>query len=381
MNRDARILISGAGIAGLTCAIWLGRSGFKPVVVEKAPRIRADGFIISFSHHAYRFAQQLGLMPALRERDARILSSSYHDRSGRALLTLDYERLFAGVDVLQIMRDDLETVLFDNARDLAEFRFDTTATRIDQAKRRVDVTFSDGRQESFDLMIGADGLHSATRELAFDATEFNRQYLGLSCAAYRLPNFLAMRQKFETHMEASRYMVIFTSQGNDLAAVFVWASDMASAPPAEQRWQHLCEMYDGAADLVAQTLAHRPDESPIYMDPLIQIELPSWHKRRVVVLGDAAHCLTLLSGQGASAAFSDASRLSLALAEHEPEDAFRIYENAMRPIITELQPTTRRIARWYVPRSPLRHAARDAMLRYLPESAFRALFRYKYTKA
>ena len=381
MNRDARILISGAGIAGLTCAIWLGRSGFKPVVVEKAPRIRADGFIISISHHAYRFAQQLGLMPQLRERDAQVRASSYHDATGRALLTLDYQRLFDGVDVLQIMRDDLQTVLFDNARELAEFRYGTSATHIKQVKRRADVTFSDGREESFDVVIGADGLHSATRDLTFDATEFNRRHLGLFCAAYRLPNFRDMRQKFETHMEASRYMVLHTTREGDLSTVFVWAEGAPAAPPAGQRWAHLRETFGGAPKVVQQVLDNRVDDSAIYMDPLIQIELPTWHKGRVVIVGDAAHSLTLLSGQGASAALSDASRLSLALADREPEDAFRLYESTMRPITSELQPSTRRLARWYVPRSGLRHALRDGMMRYLPDAAFHALFRYKYTKA
>ncbi len=165
MKRGSRILISGAGVAGLASAIWLGRAGFRPVVVERAPGIRAEGYIVSIAHNAYRFAAELGLLDGLRRRQSDILGSSYHDGSGRQLMHLDYQKLFKGLDIVQIMRDSLESLLYEAAKEAADYRFDVTATKIGQQGEAVQVHFSDGRQEEYDLVIGADGLHSAVREL------------------------------------------------------------------------------------------------------------------------------------------------------------------------------------------------------------------------
>ena len=381
MRANTRVLISGAGIAGLTSAIWLGRHGFRPVVVERAAGVRADGFIISFSHHSYRFAEELGLLPRLRATSAGIRASSYHDRYGSALLKLDYQRLFDGVQVVQIMRDDMQTLLFDEAKELVEFRFGTEIEAIDQTGQHAEVTFNDGSSEVFDVVIGADGLHSAVRTLSFDPDEISHCHLGLGCAAFKLDNVLGLRHKFETHMERNRYMVVFNDRHDGLAAVFVWQTDMSSPPPQEDRQAILCAAFDGAPSVTAQVLDMFPADAGVYMDPVVQVMLPQWHSQRVVLLGDAAHCMTLLSGQGASAAFTGASRLCKALIDLPPVAAFARYEQEQRPMVDAVQPLTRNAVKWYVPGSRWRELARDSAMRYLPDWYFHRYFKSKYTKA
>ncbi|MCG8544811.1 MAG: FAD-dependent monooxygenase, partial [Alphaproteobacteria bacterium] len=348
MEKSSHILISGAGVAGLASAIWLGQNGFRPVVVEKAPEVRAHGFLISLSHHAFHFAESLNLIPALQARNVGIVASSYHDETGASMLDLDYRRLFDGISILQIMRDDLQEALYESARDVADFRFSTTVTGIDQDAGGADVTFNDGSTGRFDLVIGADGLHSAVRDLAFGPKDVIRHPLGLCCAAYRLPNVFGMDRKFETHMEKDRYLALFTTRSDDIAGVFVWASDAMEAPAPDARWPWLRDAYAGSAARIQGVIDNYPGNGLMYMDPLFQVDMPCWHKGRVVMAGDAAHCMTLFSGRGASVAFAGACRLARALVEHPVERALQQYDAELRPIVSRIQPATRSAARWYV---------------------------------
>ena len=122
-------------MAGLTCAIWLARHGFKPIVIEKAPEIRADGFIVSLSHASYHYAKRLDLFDKIAAKNSGIRESSYHDRRGKAMLTLDFRDLFRGVDVVQIMRDDLEDILYEVAKEQIEVRLGTSIKSIEQSQK------------------------------------------------------------------------------------------------------------------------------------------------------------------------------------------------------------------------------------------------------
>jgi 2-polyprenyl-6-methoxyphenol hydroxylase-like FAD-dependent oxidoreductase len=381
MKKNSRIMISGAGVAGLTCAIWLGRNGFRPIIIEKSPEIRADGYIISLSHKSYHYARELGILPELLNCNTGIKHSSYHNRTGRAMLTLDYRDLFAGVDIVQVMRDELEMVLYNEAKDKAEFRFDLSANSIRQDNEKVHVEFNNGAQEEFDLVIGADGLHSVTRELAFVQEDINKIYLDRFSAAYKLENVVGLVDKFENHMEKDRYMCAYTTGKGDLACVFVWKDYDRQAPEPAKRPEKLRSIFHGCPEFVQKILGQCPEDKPIYMDPLIQINMKSWSKGRVVLAGDAAHCLTLLSGQGASSAFWGASSLSKALIEYEPREAFRLYEEELMPVINKVQPATRKATGWYVPSHILKYYLRDMIMTCMPNSFFQSYFKKKYTAA
>ncbi|MEM7541801.1 MAG: FAD-dependent monooxygenase [Pseudomonadota bacterium] len=380
MQAKPRVLISGAGVAGLTCAIWLGRAGFRPTIVERANDVRADGYIVSLSNKSYSFAVELGLLDTLRAAAAGIKESAYHHRSGRAMLELDYQALFRGVDIIQIMRDDLQRVLYDAACADADFKFSDSIAKLTNSNDGVDVSFESGTSERYDLVIGADGLHSNTRSLAWPEQEIQKQYLGLFSAAYRLPNVLGLRDRFENHMEQNRYMCVYTTRAGDLACVFIWQRDDHEAPDPRRRRELLLKDYTGAPRAAQQVLEQCPD-GLFYMDPLIQIDLASWSNKRVVLLGDAAHCMTLLSGQGASAAFWGASELCKALATQSIGDAFAHYQRALQPTIAVKQPATLNAARWYIPGSPFRYKTRDALMTCLPDLFFQHYFRKKYTSA
>lgn len=380
MQADAKILICGAGIAGLTAAIGLARHGMKAVIVERAPDVRADGYIISLSHRSYRYAEALGLMSEIRRRSVGVTASSYH-RGRTTLLEFNYERLFAGVDVVQIMRDDLQDILYAEARDLAEIRFGTTIASIDHGAEDTVVTFSDDRSERFDAVIGADGLHSIVRELSFSPSDVSHRHLGLCSAAFRLPNIAGLSHKFETHMERDRYMVMFTTPQNGLAAVFVWATTMAQAPPATQRRNVLSQAFAGTGEIPAAVLEHCPADGAFYMDPLIQVRMANWHQAQSVLVGDAAHCMTLLSGQGATMAFTGACALAEQLVALPAKQAFAAYQADLQKTVIDVQDRTRKVSHWYVPRSWWRQSARDLGMRVFPATWFERHFQTKYSRA
>lgn len=381
MNKSAPVLISGAGVAGLTAAIWLGRAGFRPIVIEQAQDIRADGYIVSLSHRSYRFAQKLGLLSELRARGAGVRASSYHRAGNGALLELDYERLFSGVEVVQIMRDDLQDILYSKARELAEFRFGTSINAIKHGEEQAQVALSDGSHETFEVVIGADGLHSAVRSASFNNQAVEHHYLGLCSAAYDLPNILALEHKFETHMERDRYVVVFTTPKKRLATVFVWSTTMREAPSSGERHTTLLEAYVDTPPFVRQILNHCPTDGMFYMDPLIQVRMRNWYQGQSVLVGDAAHCMTLISGQGATMAFTGACVLAEKLVDYSPANAFLAYQNELAPIVSDVQDRTRTIARWYVPRSSGRQIVRDLAMRLLPAAFFEKHFRNKYSRA
>ena len=380
MDKQSKILISGAGVAGLTCAIWLARHGFKPIVIEKAPEIRADGFIVSLSHASYHYAKRLDLFDKIAAKNSGIRESSYHDRRGKAMLTLDFRDLFRGVDVVQIMRDDLEDILYEVAKEQIEIRLGTSIKSIEQSQT-AQVTFENGKEEEFDVVIGADGIHSNTRSLVFPESDVERRFLGLFSSAYRLPNVIGLKARFENHMERDRYMCVYTTRRDDLACLFIWRSDKKEAPQPDLRRQELEDYYQGAPSIVEQVIAEFPSDYPVYMDPLIQIDIKQWYNNNVVLLGDAAYCLTLLSGQGASTAFWGACCLAEALVTQKKEQAFATYDKTLRPVVAEIQPATRMAAKWYIPRTRALYVARDSAMRYLPNAFFQRYFRQKYSRA
>lgn len=381
MKKGSKILISGAGIAGLCAGIRLAKAGMEPVIIEKATSTRAGGYLVALSHQAYIYAEEMGLMPDLRAYDLHIRSSSYHDRTGRNILDLDYSKMFEGLHIVQMMRDDLANVLYEHAKTMVDIRFGDTITALDDDGKKVRAEFASGTSEEFDAVIGADGAHSGVRQLVFDESEYTNHYLDLHCAAFRLPNVLDIQAKFETHMERERYMATFNTREDDIAAVFVWEHTDRKLPDYKDRKTHLLNSYEGTSAAIAKVLPHCPENEPFYMDVLSQIDMPVWHKGRSVVIGDAGHCLTLFSGRGAAAAFAGACRLCDALIEAEvPQEAFAAYEAEMRPIIDDIMPATRGAVKWYVPVSLKNYLLRDNLMRFVPNMIFRQYFKMKYSK-
>ncbi len=182
------MLISGGGIAGLTLAYWLHHHGLQPTGIEQAPHLRTAGYAIDFGGSGWDVADHMHLISALRQRENTVPFFIFKDSAGCTLASLPTAVfLHAFQDkMVQIIRPDLEAVLYETIRDTVPIRFGTSSQQIEQLSDYVVVTFTDGAQATFDL-VGTDGMHSNVRRLVFGDERQFAMYLGYYFSTFPVP--------------------------------------------------------------------------------------------------------------------------------------------------------------------------------------------------
>ncbi len=350
-----RILISGAGIAGLTCAWWLARYGERPLVVEKAGRERTGGYMMDFFGNGWLVAERMSLLDRIRAVRYPISNMQFVNESGRPFFGVPIERLRRGFDrrYTFLLRSDLEHILLRAAEgERVDIRYDTSITNIEEnAGRRPVATFSDGTEDRFDVVIGADGVHSNVRHLAFGPESRFSRFLGYAVAAFRAPNRYPVGQSFKIYQEPDRQAGFYPLSAETMDAVFVFRLPDKSEATGRTAKEVLAEHYRGAGWIVEEVIASTPDENITFFDMLDQIVLPHWSRGRVVLTGDACACLTLIAGQGASMAMLESYLLArfLRRSPDDPASAFRQYEALLKPDIEKRQHRAEIFAKRFIP--------------------------------
>ncbi len=348
-----RVLISGGGVAGLTCAYWLYRTGHTPVVVERAQAGPTGGYGIDLSGTGYTIADQMGILDQLAARQLRVGPVAFVDAADRITARLDRplaEKVLRG-PYLALMHTTLEEVLANAVRDKVEVRYQQSIGKVQQCDGGVAVTFADGTQDSFDALVGADGVHSRTRELVFGSELRWARHFGFSMACYPVPDITGLTDIRAHFTEPGRQTVLYpTDTAGTSIALFLYRARPHGSIPRSERGARLRTAYTGSGWHTPELLAHAPDDG-FFMDTLTQIEMPGWHRGRVVLIGDACGALTLTSAQGASVAMAGGYLLAKALAAHPLDHtaAFTAYEARLRPFVTERQRRARTFARGLVP--------------------------------
>ncbi|MBN9609847.1 MAG: hypothetical protein BGO26_18045 [Actinobacteria bacterium 69-20] len=361
-----KVLISGGGIAGLTCAYWLFQKGHTPVVVERAEAGPVGGYGIDFSGTGYEVAGRMGLRDQLAARQLRSDSITFVHAVEGVTARLNrrlVEKVLRG-PYLALMHSTLEDVLAAAIRDKVEVRHRQSIAAVHQSDARVDVTFADGAQASFDVLVGADGVHSRTRELVFGAEPRWARHLDFSMACYPVPDIPGLADTRTHFTEPGRQTVLYpTDKVGTSIALFLYRSGPHGSIPRAERAARLRATYTDSGWHTAQLLGHVPDDG-FFMDTLTQIEMPRWHCGRVVLIGDACGALTLTSAQGASLAMAGGYLLAEALAAHprDHETAFAGYEEQLRPVVAERQRRARTMARGLVPATRVGLAAQRLIM-------------------
>lgn len=349
-----RVLISGGGIAGLTAAYWLEQFGFTPIVVERAPAVRHSGYGIDFFGTGYDVAERMNIISALAARQLRTnaLAMVNSDDQVLAKLHVDAMRRALNNKYMPLMHYTLEQVLYDAVRERVEVRLGNSIQSVSQTDKQVQVTFERGAPEAFDLLIGADGIHSNVRALVFGPEENFSHYMGYYLASYMIPHGLD-DQLWKLYPEAKRQAAIYSSERpHEAVAFFIWEQPDEGTLPREKRLQRLHEKFDDAGWITGQMLAYANETTDIFADSVTQIRMKGWSRGRIVLTGDACDCLTLISGQGASMAMGSSYILAQELQRNENySDAFAYYENRMRPQVELRQEKAKALAKTFVPDS------------------------------
>jgi 2-polyprenyl-6-methoxyphenol hydroxylase-like FAD-dependent oxidoreductase len=365
-----RVLVVGAGLAGLTLALCMERNGHEAIVLERSPGLRGAGYMIDFFGSGYDAAERLGLLRELEAIHYPIARLSFLKRDGSTRFDVSYEtmRQLLGGRHFNFMRGDLERVLFENLR-RTQVRFGSSVDSFVQQDDGIEVTLSDGSQERTDLLVGADGIHSRIRSLAFGEEDRFVRQLGYRTAAFIFddPDMQAeIGDAFATLTVPRRQVALYPIRGGKVATFWVHKSDTAIPnASAEAAAKELRDVYGDLGWLIPKVLDRGDESKSTYLDTVAQVIMPRWSAGRVVLLGDACHCVSLLAGQGASMALGGAFVLADEIGRSRADipTALSRYEQRLRPAILKKQKAGRHIARWFVPENRARLAVRDAVMK------------------
>jgi 2-polyprenyl-6-methoxyphenol hydroxylase-like FAD-dependent oxidoreductase len=364
------VLISGAGVAGPALAYWLNRGGLAVTVVERAPGLREGGHAVDFRGEAHLgVLRRMGVLEAIERRRTGMGAMYYVNEAGRRVSRMPAD-LFAG-DV-EILRSDLARVLYDaTAPAGVEYRFGDAIAALREEPGGVTVEFERGPAARYDLVIGADGLHSAVRALAFGPPEQYVHPLGLHCAIFPVENFLGLDHTAEAYRVASRVVIVTSANHNAEARAQLFFPSPAGdhdRRDLDVRRRAVAEAFAGVGWHTPRLLAAMGQRPELYLDAVAQVRMPRWSAGRVALLGDAAYSPCLLSGMGSGLAVVGAYVLAgeLLRAGGDHAAAFGAYERVMRPYAERAQQGAEGISKMMVPQGRLLTALLNQYIKLIP---------------
>ncbi|GAA5156908.1 MULTISPECIES: FAD-dependent monooxygenase [Amycolatopsis] len=376
------ILISGASIAGPSLALWLGRHGHRTTVVERAPALREGGQAVDFRGNQLEVLRRAGLLDEVRRHRTDMGPLVALDETGRHVAALPPEFMSGEVEIL---RGDLSRVLYDATKDRTEYVFGDWITSLREDADGVDVTFAHGAPRRFDLVLGADGLHSGVRALTFGPETRFRTDTGYSFAGFSAPDHLGLDRKALMYNVPGRGVMVSGIRGTGRIGVGFWfrAEGLEyDRHDVEQQKKIVHDLYRDLGWEVPKLLEALRDAEEVYFDSTCQIHLERYTRGRVALVGDAAWG----AGPGGGgtglammAAYVLAGELAAAGGDHRV--AFARYEREVRPAAEAGLKQARNAGSFLAPETAAKIRGRNRTYRMLSRQPMLALFLWLTVRA
>jgi 2-polyprenyl-6-methoxyphenol hydroxylase-like FAD-dependent oxidoreductase len=368
-----RVIVSGAGIAGLALAHWLDRIGATTILIERAPRFQPLGHYISLKGNGVEMVRRMGILAACEARAAPI-EEVYFYTARRRLLRRERTAALAKTlgGYILFRRADLQASLYELVRERADIRFGTEIAAVRPVADGVEVSLDDGRTERGDLLVGADGIHSGVRRLVF-GEGFERplggHYIAITQALrHGLPPVV------HSYVSTERMVNLFPVAPDSLSAV-VYVGAKAGPPPHHDPLamrDYLLATCRGFPDEVCRALSSIAANDFVFSDAIAQVAMARITQARCALIGDAAHCPTFLSGMGSSLALQDAHVLAGCLARSPADIATALahYEEVMTPIARRYRDSAVSAHAVFLKSGPFKATVRNIALRLVPDRLF-----------
>jgi len=355
--KGKKVLVSGASFAGLSMAYWMNRMGYEVTVVEVGGHLKMGGSPVDIKGSTIDIVKRMGLFEQIKANRLRLELTEFKNaddvtESARILINPGEEQ---SDDEFEIERDTLLNMLFDSIKNDVAIIFNNSIIGLHETKDNIEVTFKDGTQGIYHLVLGCDGIHSAVRKIWFGSEATYSHFLG-QYFFITIVDKLLIRQNTLQMYSAPNKGVMLNAYNNKTDIVFTFRSE--NEIPYDYRDKEaqraiIFEQFAGQGWRTAALLEEVQHLKTFYFDKFCQIKMPSWTKGRVALVGDAGYCASPAAGMGGSLAIIGATALSDALEKHKGnyELAFQDYNKDLRPFITEVQTEAESTLEYLLPRT------------------------------
>jgi 2-polyprenyl-6-methoxyphenol hydroxylase-like FAD-dependent oxidoreductase len=351
------VLIAGAGIAGPALAFWLKAAGFEPTIVERAPALRSGGYVIDFWGLGYDLAERMGLLAEINRIGYRVREMRIVNNAGRRVAGFGTEVFSELTDgrYVTLQRSGLSRLLFERLNGQVESMFGDGIVALEEQADCVRVQLEHGGERRFDLVIGTDGLHSSVRKLVFGPQSKFEKHLGYAVAAFEANGYRSRDEDaYLMYGRPGRMLGRFTLRDDRALFLFVFVANRAELPATHEAQKTLLrDLYGRGGWECTKILRELDRAEELYFDSVSQIQMPTWSRGRVALVGDAAFCVSLLAGQGSALAMIAAYVLAgeLSASQERYQQAFASYEARLRNYIDAKQRGAERFAGAFAPRT------------------------------
>lgn len=352
-----KVLVSGAGVAGTCLAYWLARHGFTPTLVERAPQLRRGGYVIDFWGAGYDVAERMDLVDRLVARGYRVREVREVDRNGLRVGGFPVRALdrATGGRYTSLARGDLAAALYETLEGRVETIFGDSIAAIEDRDGRAMVRFERSGSRVFDLVVGADGLHSRVRRLVFGEEALFERFLGMKVAAFEIDGYRPRDElAYLIHRELGQQVGRFSLRGDRTMFLFIFADERAELPSELEEQKALLRQKFATSGWECPGILGALDRcQELYIDRVSQIRMDAWARGRVALVGDSAACVSFLAGQGSALAMVGAYLLAgeLRRAEGDHDAAFARYQERLRPLVRGKQDAAIRLSSYFAPPS------------------------------